>query len=188
MRGAMPETPVERPLVCRGARPMGPDRAAMMEVARARRDANRARRRERNRALVLAYSMLGHTAKQIAAESGLGVATVRDIQLRLRQEKKLDVVVAMIEQQAVPLAVEGLIEALHAGEKWAIQDTLKGRGYLVTSGANGAIQSGPPPPLTVNIMLAPGVPQDDPRLKPVPGNIVGVPRLSSAQADDEDKA
>lgn len=159
-----------------------------MALARERGAANRARRNKRRIALVLAYSALGHTAKQIAEELNCGIATVREILLRLRQAGTLNDVVEKLEKVAVPEAVDGLIEALQNREEWAITNTLKGRGYLVTSGGGGgnAMQTGPPPPLTVNVVLAPGVPQNDPRLKPIPGNIIGAPRTLGSAIDDSD--
>lgn len=177
----------ERPLVARDEPPRRQPND--MKLARERGAMNRARRSKRRMALVLAYSSLGHTAPQIAAELGCAVATVREMQLRLRQTGTLDDVVQKLERIAVPEAVDGLIEALQDRKQWAIQDTLKGRGFLLSGsgGAGAALQMGPPPPLTVNVVLAPGVPQDDPRLKPIPGNIVGAPRLSAADVVDDDE-
>ncbi len=179
---------VERPMVARDDPPRRP--ANDMAAARERGLANRARKSKRRMALVLAYTSLGHTAPQIAKELNCAVSTVREMQLRLRATGTLDDVVQRLERIAVPEAVDGLIEALQDRKQWAIQDTLKGRGYLLSGAGGGgaALQTGPPPALNVNIVLAPGVPQDDPRLKPIPGNIVGAPRLSAdVPVDDDEK-
>ncbi len=171
----------ERPTVTRDDTPPL-DRVAQRDRSLARARARRITKGRRNEALVLAYTALGHTAQQVADELGLAKSTVHDIRYRLRCAGKLDNVVALMEKRAVPAAVEGLIEAIDAGEEWAITKTLQGRGYLASgAGANGAnLQQGPPPALTVNVMLAPGVPANDPRLKAIPGNIVGVPRPAGA--------
>lgn len=180
----------ERPLVVRDEPPRRTPNT--MKLARERSAERRITRGRRRQALVLAYSALGHTTRQIAAELGVTPATVRQMQFQLRKAGTLDDVVTRIEKIAVPLAVDGLIEALEDRAQWAIQDTLHGRGVLAKGGAGGAaaaMMSGPPPSLTVNVVLAPGVPANDPRLKPIPGNIVGTPRLMDTKlADDEEKA
>jgi len=177
---------VDRPMVVRDLPPRRSNEA--MTKARERGLANRARKSKRRMALVLAYTALGHTARQIAEELHCAPATVRELQLRARSAGTLDDVVHKLEKIAVPEAVDGLIEALQDRKQWAIEGTLKGRGYLLSgSGGATAMQTGPPPPLTVNIVLAPGVPQDDPRLKPIAGNIVGAPRLMDQVVDDDDK-
>ncbi len=181
---------VERPMVVRDTPPEPARRSAEhIALATKRSAARRMLRSRRRMSLVLAYTAMGHTNRQIAAEMGLSVETVRDYQGRARREGHLDDVVAKMDRIAVPEAVDGLIEALQNRERWAIEATLEGRGVLASGGKGGnqAMLTGPPPPLQVNIVLAPGVPQDDPRLKPIPGNIVGVPRLPGVKPDDDDK-
>lgn len=85
-------------------------------------------------AVVAALKAEGYSRKQIAKALGMSLSGV-DWSVRKARERKLlkdgmTETLARIEDEAVPLAVEGLLKDLRLGNQQAYLETLKGRGLL----------------------------------------------------------
>jgi hypothetical protein len=83
-------------------------------------------------AIGIALRVKGYTAKEIAIAMDVPLAQVRRVLRNGRVNGKLRDVVQDLQASALPLAVEGLIESLEKGEKWAISETLRGLGAFKT--------------------------------------------------------
>jgi DNA-binding CsgD family transcriptional regulator len=82
--------------------------------------------------IIVALRRQGHTYKEIRGITGL---TLKQIQYALRNERAkgtLNDVLAMVDHEAVPQAVENLIGMLRKHDKDATMLTLKGRGVFRT--------------------------------------------------------
>lgn len=80
------------------------------------------------RVLATALRLRGYSVKTIATGLDVPLARVRRVLRQSRQDGNLHDVLADLTTEALPLAVEKLIEAIDDGKAWAIQDTLKGLG------------------------------------------------------------
>lgn len=83
-------------------------------------------------AIGIALRMKGYTAKDIAIALDVPLTQVRRVLRNGRVNGKLRDVVEDLQASALPLAVEGLIESLERGERWAISETLRGLGAFKT--------------------------------------------------------
>ena len=83
-------------------------------------------------AIGIALRLKGYTAKDIAIALDVPLTQVRRVLRNGRVNGKLRDVVNDLQASALPLAVEGLIESLERGERWAISETLRGLGAFKT--------------------------------------------------------
>mgnify|MGYP001499077816 CR=1 FL=1 len=82
------------------------------------------------RSLAVALRLRGYSRQVIAQGLGVDVARVSRVLKQARSEGTLTDVLADLTTEALPLAMEKLIEAIDEGKDWAIRDTLKGGGIF----------------------------------------------------------
>lgn len=127
--------------------------------------------------IVAALKAQGYSRAQIAKATGLSLSAVAWTLRRARERKLLAdgmvEAVQELDQEAVPLAVEGLLRLLRKADKDAVFKTLDGRGLFKTHAAKD--DGGGPaalPQLHINILNAPA--HFDP--SQMTGTIHGTPR------------
>lgn len=119
--------------------------------------------------LATALKLRGYSVNLIANGLGVKPDRIRRVLKQARCDGQIDDVLRDLTTDALPLAVEKLIDALENGQQWAIQDTLKGLGAFRTHhGAEGGAL--PSNNLEVNFIM-PTMPQ-----VMNPRGIVGAPR------------
>lgn len=122
------------------------------------------------RVLATALKLRGYQTKMIATGLGVSVNKIRRVLKQARMDGNLTDILTDLTTEALPLAVEKLIDALEDGQKWAVQDTLRGLGAFRTHTQTDTGQQQPSNTLEVNFIM-PAVPQTmNPR------GIVGAPR------------
>lgn len=112
--------------------------AAERAALRAEREARAAEKAEEIRAvrtLAVALTLTGQSVAEIAATLQVPASLVRTALKTARLDGTLVDTVQTLTAEALPLALEKLIEKLEAGEKWAIQETLHGLGAFRRYGA-----------------------------------------------------
>jgi predicted transcriptional regulator len=125
--------------------------------------------------IIAALKHAGYSRPQIAKALGLSVNAVH-YSLRVARQRKLlesGMVEALreIDEEAVPLAVEGLMKWLRKGDKDMIQATLEGRGLFRQHQVKDTEDPGAAlPQLQINILNAPSL------AGPPPAGILGTPR------------
>lgn len=130
------------------------------------------------RGVLLALKIQGYSAKSLADLFAMDVTRVRRILRQARADGALNDVTQDLLTDALPLAVEKLVDALEKGETWAIQDTLKGLGAFKTHTAGdhggGAAQTNlevtfvmPDRPVVVDAKAMVGVPRETRHALPV---------------------
>jgi hypothetical protein len=122
------------------------------------------------RVLATALKLRGYPVTLIANGLGVKPDRIRRVLKQSRSDGNLDDVLKDLTTEALPLAVEKLVDALGNGERWAIQDTLKGLGAFRTHHAQEGGGQLPSNTLEVNFIM-PTVPQ-----VMNPRGIVGAPR------------
>jgi predicted transcriptional regulator len=80
------------------------------------------------RVMATALKLRGYSVQTIADGLDVSVARVRRVLKQARTDGNLADVLADLTTEALPLAVEKLIEQIDKGEEWAIKETLKGTG------------------------------------------------------------
>lgn len=154
---AKPETP-ETPLVSKtGASPEPYDPSGNLAIGGVPLPAELY---EDRALIVLALRLEGYTYQEIQDKTGLSANAVRYACRKARAAGKLRDVVDLIDNEAVPQAVENLITLLRANDKDATFKVLEGRGVLRKFSNNrndggGPVSSGPPP-LQINIISPDG--------------------------------
>jgi hypothetical protein len=131
------------------------------------------------RALIcLALRLEGYTYKEIEARTGLSDEQVRYACRKARRAGKLRDVIDIIDNEAVPQAVENLLDYLRKGDKEATFKILDGRGVFRKFNNNknegGAGQSGIPP-LQINILSPSGGELPTVIVNSEKGSVVGTP-------------
>jgi len=104
--------------------------AAQAAKGRETRIANLAKEDADIRVLATALRLRGYAVTVIAAGLNVAVGRVRRVLKQARQDGNLVDVLADLTNEALPLAMEKLIEKLEDGAPWAIQQTLKGAGVF----------------------------------------------------------
>lgn len=123
--------------------------------------------------ICIALRLQGMSEKEIAKKVELPVETVRQYLFKARKKAKLLDVAPLLDQMAVPMAVDNLIEGIGNGDKDYTLAVLKGRGAFATFGkqeSDGAMQ------LTVKIEHA-----DNGQTSVIDGSVVGVPRAEDGE-------
>lgn len=149
-------------------------------------------------AQVLSLLLQGATEKQIAESLGITRGQVRIARRALRARKLLEepltAAIERLTNEAVPLAVDNVIDKLEAGDMKVTERVLDtfGLGPSKGTGVAGGDNPAAPriPALTINYNLPPGVTIERANVMPPSGKIVGrgkdQPRLEPAT--DEDRA
>lgn len=143
--------------------------------------------RDAQRALVGGLHVMGYARAEIAAILDVHINTVDRVLAKLRKDRQLkegfQETLERIENEALPLAMDSLLEHLKKHDKDITIEVLKGRGVFrnFSSNKNEGPSAVPQRSFVVNIVNAPGqasivVPEDA---------IRGVPRtLDSGPVDD----
>lgn len=84
------------------------------------------------RVLATALRLRGYPIQTIAVGLDVPASRVRRVLKQARLDGNLHDTLADLTTEALPLAIEQLIEKLHAGEPWAIKETLRGMGAFRT--------------------------------------------------------
>jgi hypothetical protein len=79
---------------------------------------------------MVALRITGHTLKEIATISGVGLNTVTRYLARAAEIAERNDVGTLLDYHAVPLAVDNLLEGLKNGDKQYTLKVLEGRGHL----------------------------------------------------------
>jgi hypothetical protein len=151
-------------------------RAAQLAVGRETRIANLAEEDADIRVVATALRTRGHSVPEIALRLGVPAARVRRVLKQSRMDGNLVDVLSDLTNEALPLAMEKLIEKLEDGVPWAIQQTLKGGGVFRTYHAGDGEGQKESRTLDVTFVM-PATPQ----VMDVRG-IVGAPRLEVIDA------
>jgi hypothetical protein len=123
------------------------------------------------RVVATALRLRGYSVKTIATGLDVSAERVRRVLRQARQDGNLHDVLADLTTEALPLAVEKLIEAIGEGQVWAISDTLKGLGAFRTHQAHDGVTVRDERKLEVNFVIpAAAMAAVNPR------GIVGAPR------------
>lgn len=151
-------------------------RAAQLAVGRETRIANLAEEDADIRVVATALRTRGHSVPEIALRLGVPAARVRRVLKQSRMDGNLVDVLSDLTNEALPLAMEKLIEKLEDGAPWAIQQTLKGGGVFRAYHAGDGEGQKESRTLDVTFVM-PATPQ----VMDVRG-IVGAPRLEVIDA------
>lgn len=137
-------------------------------------------------AVVAALKTEGYTRKQIAAALGMTLSGVHWCVRKAREQKILQTgmaeTLALIEDEALPLAVEGLLRDLRRGNQEAYLATLRGRGILrnFNNNKNEGNGGGAPMAFQFNFVMPGGETVNQPKVPALPGQVFG-----SERGDDE---
>lgn len=123
------------------------------------------------RVIATALKLRGYSVKTIAKGLVVSEQRIRRVLKQARQDGNLADVLTDLTTEALPLAVEKLIEHLEDGHEWAIRDTLKGLGAFRTHTQQDGAAGPPSNNLEVNFIM-PTMPQ-----VMNPRGIVGAPRV-----------
>jgi hypothetical protein len=139
---------------------------------------------------MIALRIIGYSYKKIGETLQVELAEVRRVLGEARRLSKLSDVGPLLENIALPQAVDNLIEKLEAGDLPATLATLRGRGafrnFERSDNVDMQVQ------LSINIEQPPGVaPASQPSV--IEGSVVGIPRrvgqsvLAEARNDEDDE-
>jgi hypothetical protein len=127
------------------------------------------------RAIVLVLHQQGYNGVEIGRMVGLCARSVRYVLRAARDQgtlrSGLEEVLRDVDNEALPLALEGLMRHLRAGHWDAIERTLAGRGVFVHHQQVKGAQDSGPRTLTINVLNAPAAPP-----MTLTGKVVGNPR------------
>jgi predicted transcriptional regulator len=133
--------------------------------------------------IALALRLQGYSMAEIARHLGVGTGKVSRLLAKFRDSAELDDVRFRLQHEAVPMAVDGLIEGLAAGNEAMILETLKGTGYLSPGRAEVPASN---MVFQVNVTYPDGHP---PSMQMVHGEVVGSPRrLEASDAAEPNKS
>ena len=124
----------------------------------------------------------GYSYRQIARALGMGTSAVEWCARKARDEGKLRDGVAeamkMLDNQAVPLAIDALLKKLRKGEDKAVFGTLEGRGLLKTFSQIKTEGDGSTNRMAFqfNFNGGPNQQTSDPVPTDLPGKVLGTPR------------
>lgn len=151
-------------------------------------------------ASVLAMSLQGASEKVICETLGITKHQCRVARRALRARKLLEEpltdAINRLTTEAVPLAIDNVIDKLEAGDMKTTERVLDTFGLGPTKGTGAAGGDNPAAPripaLTINYNLPPGVTVERANIMPPSGKIVGrgkdQPRLEKATAEDREHA
>jgi len=129
-------------------------------------------------AVVVALRMEGYTQQEIADKTGLTLWQIQNACHRARQNGRLRDVLDMIDNTAVPQAVDNLVEGLRKGDKEYTLEVLKGRGafrkFSDKPGAGAGAMA--LPPLQINILTPQGGQVPTVIVNSEKGAVIGTPR------------
>lgn len=123
--------PETTPVIPNGE-PMAPPEGVDSRKGTLTRLANLAKEDDDLEPVLIALRLRKYTQKQIADGLGLDVQRVRRLLARARSGGRFADVLEDLTTEAVPLAVEGLLDHLRDGREWAIKETLHGMGLFRT--------------------------------------------------------
>jgi len=128
------------------------------------------------RVMATALKLRGYSVKTIATGLGVNPERIRRVLKQARRDGNLNDTLSDLTTEALPLAIEGLVDALENKEAWAIKDTLRGLGAFrtYTQSESGAGEA--PKTLEVNFIMP-----ANPMLMN-PKGIVGAPRIEVIDA------
>lgn len=129
--------------------------------------------------LVLALRLEGYNYVEIQKKTGLSTEQVRYACRRARQAGKLRDVIDLIDNEAVPQAVENLNDLLQKGDKEATFEVLKGRGAFRRYSNDkqvGGIAATSIPALHINILTPAGGEMPTVIVNSDRGAVIGTPR------------
>lgn len=133
--------------------------------------------------IVAALRQHGYSRSRIASNLKMGLHAVdwciREARRRGELQKGMIEAAIMLEEEAVPRAVEAVIAAVRRGDEQTAIRILEGKGLLVNYAAkgDGAGASRPPMAFQFNFVMPNGaIASDRPALPDLPGNVVGVER------------
>jgi hypothetical protein len=125
-------------------------------------------------AQVVALRLVGMTVPQIAEKLAMAENTVRSHLYVARAKGKLTDVGPILDHQAVPLAMENLLNGLEEGDKDYTLEVLKGRGAFRTHTHQASTGSVGPMHLQIQVELPRGVQGNV--IDVTPGQVMGKPR------------
>lgn len=139
---------------------------------------------------MIALRIIGYSYKKISEAVGVDLSEVRRVLGEARRLSKLSDVGPLLENIALPQAVDNLIEKLEAGDLPATLATLRGRGafrnFERSDNVDMQVQ------LSIQIEQPAGVtPANQPNV--IEGSVVGIPRrvgqsvLAEAKNDEDDE-
>lgn len=132
--------------------------------------------------IVAAMMQQGYTRARVAHALHMSLPAVAwcITQARKRELLQSGVIEAIgrLNDEAVPLAVEGLLHHLGKKDKEAVFKTLEGRGLLVHHASNKNESTGPAAPLAFqfNFVTKDGEIAPAPELPALPGQVIGIAR------------
>jgi hypothetical protein len=129
-------------------------------------------------AIVIALRAEGYTHKEIAEKTGLSIWQIQTACHKARQSGQMRDALDMIDNSALPQAVDNLLEGLRKGDKEYTLEVLKGRGafrkFSDKPGAGvGALSL---PPLQINILTPAGGNVPTVIINSEKGAVIGTPR------------
>jgi len=139
---------------------------------------------------MIALRIIGYSYKKISETMNVELTEVRRVLGEARRLSKLSDVGPLLENIALPQAVDNLIEKLEAGDLPATLATLRGRGafrnFERSDNVDMQVQ------LSINIEQAPGATPAN-QANVIDGSVVGIPRrvgqsvLAEARNDEDDE-
>lgn len=128
---------------------------------------------------MIALRILGHSYKKISESLGVPLADVRRILGEARRLSKLSDVGPMLENIALPQAVDNLIDKLEAGDLTATLATLRGRGAFRNFERSDNVDM----QVQLSVMIEQPKGEDVPTV--LKGSVVGMPRKIGQQTIPE---
>jgi DNA-binding CsgD family transcriptional regulator len=147
-------------------------------------EGRRAPRMSRRMAEVCADRMQGLTYREIAELRGISVKTIGNLLYEARQRAHIRDVPDLLTHQALPLAVDNLVEGLRQGDQKYTLATLKGLGAFATHAKQEQnINANAGMTLTLKVEMPEGREVRDPET--LIGEVVGLPRVLDAAPTEE---
>lgn len=139
----------------------------------------------RKLAAVADLRMQGWTMKDIATELALSKRTVFNYIQQIKDEIGESAPMQRLKQEAVPLAVENLLEGLADGDKEYTLETLKGTGMLVAHNKHdGGLTNGAPINFAFQVVVEQPPADRAQTSDAMIGNVAGIPRTLATKEED----